>query len=176
MSEIAVFGSGCFWCSEAVFKEIRGVLSVEPGYSAGQIPNPTYEQVCSGKTGHAEVVRVEFDPTVISYQALLEVFFSIHDPTSLNRQGNDVGTQYRSIILTTTQEQYKIAQSTFLSLLESGAYPKPLVTQTEPLTTFFPAEEYHRDYFAKNPLQGYCMMVVKPKVDKFKKAFKPILE
>jgi len=176
MSEIAVFGSGCFWCSEAVFKEIRGVLSVEPGYSGGELLNPSYEQVCSGQTGHAEVVHVEFDPTLVTYQELLEVFFSIHDPTSLNRQGNDVGTQYRSIILTTTPEQQKIAQATLLSLSESGAYPKPLVTQIEPLTTFFPAEEYHRDYFAKNPLQGYCMMVVKPKVDKFKKAFKPLIE
>lgn len=170
----ATFGGGCFWCLEAVFEQIKGVSSVVSGYSAGQHPKPTYELVCSGKTGHAEVIQVEFDPNIVSYAKLLDVFFAIHDPTTLNRQGADSGTQYRSIILFHDEGQKKEAESKIAENNASGVWFKPLVTQVEPLTVFFPAEDYHQHYFANNPQQGYCQAVVAPKVAKLHKHFPEI--
>jgi peptide-methionine (S)-S-oxide reductase len=155
-SETAILGGGCFWCLEAVYLEARGVTRVESGYMGGPAPNPTYEQVCAGTTGHAEVVRLEFDPKVISYRDILEIFFTIHDPTTLNRQGNDVGTQYRSVIFSTSPEQEATA---------------PIVTQVLPAEAWYKAEDYHQNYFAQHPLQGYCAFVVAPKVAKFRKTF-----
>lgn len=169
MKEKATIGGGCFWCTEAIYKLVNGVSAVTSGYAGGKTKNPTYKQVCGGYTGHAEVVQVEFDPEVITYQEILEIFFSTHDPTTLNRQGADVGTQYRSIILTENEEQDKIARNLIKQL--SGDYAKPIVTQVEPLEIFYSAEDYHQDYFEKNPYQGYCRMVVAPKVNKFLKTY-----
>ena len=169
MKEKATIGGGCFWCTEAIYKLVNGVSAVTSGYAGGKTKNPTYKQVCGGYTGHAEVVQVEFDPEVITYQEILEIFFSTHDPTTLNRQGADVGTQYRSIILTENEEQEKIARNLIKRL--SGDYAKPIVTQVEPLEIFYSAEDYHQDYFEKNPYQGYCRMVVAPKVNKFLKTY-----
>jgi peptide-methionine (S)-S-oxide reductase len=169
--EKATFGSGCFWCTEAVFKELRGVKSVVSGYSGGQTADPTYEQVCGGRTGHAEVVQVSYDPAEVSFNELLEVFFRTHDPTTMNRQGNDVGTQYRSVIFYHDDAQRQSAESAIAQLNESGAFPSPLVTQVTPFVTFYPAETYHQDYFAQNPEQGYCAAVIRPKVDKFRAVF-----
>lgn len=169
MIEKATIGGGCFWCTEAIYKLVNGVSAVTSGYAGGKTENPTYQQVCGGYTGHAEVVQVEFDPEVITYQEILEIFFSTHDPTSLNRQGADVGTQYRSIILTENEEQTNIARNLIAHL--SSDYAKPIVTQIEPLSLFYPAEDYHQDYFEKNPYQGYCRMVVAPKVNKFLKTY-----
>jgi len=169
--EVATLGGGCFWCLEAVFTELRGVQGVVSGYAGGQVPNPTYEQVCSGRTGHAEVVQVTFEPEVIAYRDLLEVFFTIHDPTTPNRQGNDVGPQYRSIILYHSPEQQATAEEVMRETQASGIWSSPLVTQLEPLDVFYPAEEYHQDYFARNPYQPYCQIVIAPKVAKARQRY-----
>lgn len=169
--EIAVFGAGCFWCVEAAFLDLKGVDSVKSGYTGGHIINPTYKDVCTGNTGHAEVVYVEFDPTVINYQTLLAVFFTVHDPTQLNRQGNDVGTQYRSEIFHTNSAQKNAATEAIKTLTEQGAFDYPIVTKISELGTFYPAENYHDNYFNQNPNESYCQFVVKPKVDKVKKIF-----
>ncbi len=171
MQEIATLAGGCFWCLEAVFDELRGVESVESGYAGGQRPNPTYEQVCSGTTGHAEVVQVVFDPQVLSYGDLLKVFFSIHDPTTLNRQGADVGTQYRSAIFYHSPEQRATAEEVIRDLEERKLWDDPIVTEVTELDTFYPAEDYHRDYFARNPGQGYCNVVIAPKLAKFRQQY-----
>ena len=167
--ETIVLGAGCFWCTEAVFKMVPGVLEILPGYAGGNTENPTYDEVCSGKTGHAEVAKIEYLPDSAKLDSLLEIFFSMHDPTSLNKQGNDVGTQYRSIILFTTKEQEKEIKN-FIKNIESD-YEKPLITELASLEKFYQAEDYHKDYFKKNPLQPYCMFVVSPKVKKIKHKF-----
>ena len=169
--ETATLGGGCFWCLEAVFKELSGVTWVMSGYAGGATPNPSYKAVCGGRTGHAEVVQVKFDPAVLSYADLLRVFFAIHDPTTLNRQGNDAGTQYRSIILTHSDAQKATAAEIMKEITAAGIWGAPLVTQVEPLTQFHQAEEEHHDYFARNPWSGYCQVVVAPKVVKFRKQF-----
>jgi len=169
--EVATLGGGCFWCLEAVFKELRGVTWVMSGYAAGQVTNPTYKAVCSGTTGHAEVVQVKFDPDELSYADLLRVFFSIHDPTTLNRQGNDIGTQYRSIIITHSDAQRATAEAVMKEITDTGIWRNRLVTQIEPFTVFYQAEDEHHDYFALNPWTGYCQVVVAPKVSKFRKQF-----
>jgi peptide-methionine (S)-S-oxide reductase len=170
-SEQAVLGGGCFWCLEAVFEQLKGVEKVESGYAGGEVPYPTYEQVCSGTTGHAEVVRISFDPQVISFGDLLDIFFAMHDPTTLNRQGADVGTQYRSAIFYYSDEQKKQAEQKIQEWNAGGAWDRPIVTQLAPLTTFFPAEDYHQGYFRGNPRQGYCQAVIVPKVVKLRKKF-----
>jgi len=176
MSEVAVFGGGCFWCTEAVFSELKGVFDVKPGYSGGNTIDPSYEQVCTGRTGHAEVVQVTFDPKVIAYKDLLEVFFSTHDPTSLNRQGADVGTQYRSIILYGNENQRKEAEDTIAKLAADHTFGKKIVTEVVPLKAFYVAEEYHHDYFRRNPSQGYCQVVISPKLAKFRSHYKSRLK
>ena len=168
-TETAILAGGCFWCLEAVFDDLEGVQSVKSGYIGGAVPNPTYEAVCSGATGHAEAVRVVFDPAVISYADLLEVFFAIHDPTTLNRQGADVGTQYRSEIFATTPEQRETAERVVRELGASGAFPQPIVTAISDAGPYYEAETYHDDYFVKNPYAGYCQVVIGPKVAKFRK-------
>jgi peptide-methionine (S)-S-oxide reductase len=170
--EIATLGGGCFWCLEAVFKELRGVTSVQSGYAGGHVVNPSYKQVCSGTTGHAEVVQVRFDPAQLDYADLLRVFFTTHDPTTKDRQGNDVGTQYRSIILTHSDAQESAAKAVMQEIAGAKLWPAPLVTQIEKLTTFYPAEAEHDDYYERNPWSGYCQVVIAPKVAKFRKAFK----
>lgn len=167
----ATFGTGCFWCTEAQFQQLEGVLTVESGYSGGEKPNPTYEEVCTGNTGHAEVVQITYDPSKITFAALLEAFFLAHDPTQLNRQGNDVGTQYRSVIFYHDAEQQKEAEFYKKKVEESGAYDKPIVTEISPYSAFFKAENYHQNYYNENGSQPYCYYVVKPKLEKFKKAF-----
>lgn len=167
--EVTTLGGGCFWCLEAVFDEIRGVKEVVSGYSGGSMPNPSYEQVCTGRTGHAEVVQVTFDPEVISYSEILEVFFDIHDPTTLNRQGADVGSQYRSVIFYHDARQKEIADETIDRLSDEGTWDGSIVTEVEPFETFYPAEEYHQGYFERNAGQPYCRAVVAPKVTKFRK-------
>ncbi len=167
--EFATLGGGCFWCLEAVYEELEGVVDVESGYAGGHVSQPTYQQVCDGDTGHAEVVRIEFDPARIAYRELLEVFFSIHDPTQLNRQGNDVGTQYRSVIFTHSDEQRRVAEAVIAEL--QPHLSTRVVTQVEPVPDYFRAETYHQEYFRHNPAQGYCMFVVAPKVAKFRKTF-----
>jgi peptide-methionine (S)-S-oxide reductase len=169
--EVATLGGGCFWCLEAVFKDLRGVSWVMSGYAAGHVNNPSYKAVCSGTTGHAEVVQVKFDPAELSYADLLRVFFTIHDPTTLNRQGNDIGTQYRSIILAHSDAQRVTAEAVMKEITDTGMWRNKLVTQLEPFTTFYEAEEEHHDYFARNPWTGYCQVVVAPKVSKFRKQF-----
>lgn len=169
--EQATLGGGCFWCLEAVFLDLKGVLRVQSGYTGGHVAQPTYEQVCGGQTGHAEVVQVDFDPAELSYADLLKVFFAIHDPTTLNRQGADVGTQYRSAIFTHGPEQEETAKAVIAELEAERLFDAPIVTQVEPLEVFYPAEEYHQDYFARNPYQPYCLAVVAPKVSKFRKQF-----
>ena len=170
-SETVVLGGGCFWCLEAVYNELRGVTSVISGYAGGSVANPTYEQVCSGRTGHAEVVRVTFEPSMISLREILEVFFTIHDPTTLNRQGADVGTQYRSIILYESPEQEQTAREVIDETNASRIWHAPLVTQLEPLDRFYPAEEYHQNYFERNPYQPYCQIVIAPKVAKARQKY-----
>jgi peptide-methionine (S)-S-oxide reductase len=165
-NETLVLGGGCFWCVEAVFKLVQGVVSATPGYAGGTTENPTYREVCRGETGHAEVVRVEFDPGKVALEELLDVFFHSHDPATLNRQGNDVGTQYRSIVLYASEEQEKAARRYMESI--AGELDKPIVTTLAPLDRFYPAEEYHRNYFEKNPREPYCRLVVAPKVEKLK--------
>jgi len=172
--EVATFGVGCFWCLEAVFEETRGVLDVVNGYAGGEVQNPTYEQVCSGTTGHAEVVQITFDPTVISYEALLKIFWLIHDPTTLNRQGNDVGTQYRSVIFYHDEQQKEQAEASIKAF--STKFLKPIVTEVKPLELFFKAEAYHQNYFKNNPNHGYCVFVVSPKVQHFKHEYKDLVK
>ncbi len=167
----AILGGGCFWCLEAVFQEIKGVMAVVSGYAGGSVVDPSYEQVCGGRTGHAEVVKIEFDPAQISYADLLRVFFTIHDPTSLNRQGHDIGTQYRSIILTESLMQDEAARMVRQEIDDAAIWSGPLVTQIEPLQVFYPAEPYHQNYFVQHPDAGYCRAVVAPKVAKFRHAF-----
>ncbi len=168
---VATLGGGCFWCLEAVYVELRGVQRVVSGYAGGSMPFPTYDQVCSGRTGHAEVVQVTFDPATVSYKELLEVFFTIHDPTTRNRQGHDVGTQYRSIIFYQSDEQKRTAEQVMASASAAGLWQAPIVTELVPLETFYPAEGYHQDYYARNPSQPYCQMVIAPKVAKFRKQY-----
>jgi peptide-methionine (S)-S-oxide reductase len=168
---IAVFGGGCFWCTEAVYDALEGVESVEPGYMGGHIENPSYEQVCDGRTGHIEVVRVTYDPLLVSFETLLDVFFATHDPTTPNRQGNDVGPQYQSAIFFQDAEQESLALAAILHLDQSGALSDPVCTKVLPAEKFWVAEDYHHDYFARNPRQGYCQFVVAPKVSKFKDKF-----
>lgn len=167
----ATFGNGCFWCTEAIFQDLEGVEKVTSGYSGGHVQNPTYEEVCGKKTGHAEVLRIDYDPGKISYDKLLEVFWASHDPTTLNRQGNDVGPQYRSVIFYHNDEQKTRAEQYKAQLDKNGVYDMPVVTAIEPLTNFYPAENYHQDYFKLHGSQPYCHFVIKPKVEKFKKAF-----
>jgi peptide-methionine (S)-S-oxide reductase len=174
--QLATFGGGCFWCTEAVYLRLKGVLGVESGYSGGKTQNPTYSQVSDGDTGHAEVVQVRFDPAQITYEALLEVFFATHDPTTKNRQGADEGTQYRSLVLTHDVEQRRTAEAVKQRLDASKKFPAPIVTEIVPFERFWKAEAYHQDYFAQNPQQGYCRAVVSPKVQKFEKAFKDRLK
>lgn len=169
--EQATLGGGCFWCLEAVFELAHGVEKVESGYAGGAVPNPTYRAVCSGSTGHAEVVRVTFDPRVISYREILEIFFAMHDPTTLNRQGADVGTQYRSVIFYHSPEQQRTAERLIAELNAADVWDAPLVTEVAPAPTFYVAEEYHQEYFRQNPSQPYCQAVVAPKVAKFRKQF-----
>lgn len=174
-NEIIVFGGGCFWCTEAVFERLRGVVSVMPGYAGGETNRPTYEDVSSGTTGHAEVIKIEYDPEQISFDDLLTVFFATHDPTQLNRQGNDVGTQYRSVIFYTTEEQKARAQE-FIKNLDEGSGGKPVVTEVVPLTQFYEAEDYHKKYFDNNSLQPYCQIVISPKLKKLQEKFYQLLD
>ena len=167
----ATFGSGCFWCTEAVFQDLAEVASVVSGYAGGHIKNPAYREVCEGRTGHAEVVQITYDPDVVSFDTLLEVFWKTHDPTTLNRQGNDVGTQYRSVIYYHDEEQKELAQQYKDKLNASGAFSSPIVTEISPMDVFYAAEAYHQNYFKNNPGQGYCSFVIRPKVDKFKQVF-----
>ncbi len=170
-TETAILGAGCFWCVEAAIKQLEGVESVRSGYMGGQIANPTYQQVCSGRTGHVEVAEVVFDPGVISYNDLLHVFFTLHDPTTLNRQGNDVGEQYRSVIFYLNDEQKKAADDVIAELTRDQVFRDPIVTAVEPASTFYVAEDYHQDYFANNSMQPYCMFVVAPKVQKIREKY-----
>ena len=167
----ATLAGGCFWCLEAVFDELKGVTSVESGYAGGHVPNPSYQAVCTGMTGHAEVVQVTFDPSVVSYEDLLRVFFTIHDPTTLNRQGADVGTQYRSAIFTHDDAQRAAAEAVIREISESRLWANPIVTEVKPLDKFYVAENYHQEYFVNNPNQPYCRVVIEPKVAKFRKHF-----
>ncbi len=166
--EVATLAGGCFWCLEAIYADLKGVKSVVSGYAGGHLPDPTYEQVCSGKTGHAEVVQVTFDPDLISYKEILQVFFSIHDPTTLNRQGADIGTQYRSAIFYHSPQQKVTAEQVIREMKTEGIWNKPIVTELTPFSEFYPAEDYHQEYFAKNPYQPYCQVVIAPKVAKFR--------
>ena len=171
MSEIATFGGGCYWCLEAAFQQLRGVERIVSGFSGGARPNPTYEQVCSGATGHAEVVQITFDPSVISYRDLLGVLFTIHDPTTPDRQGNDIGTQYRSVVFYHSPEQEQAVRETITALEREQVFDAPIVTQVRPFTVFYPADSYHQDYYNNNPNQPYCAAVVAPKVAKVRKKY-----
>ena len=168
-TELATLGGGCFWCLEAVFQDLKGVERVVSGYAGGSVPNPSYEDVCTGRTGHAEVVQVTFDPAVLPYRDLLQVFFSIHDPTTLNRQGPDEGTQYRSAIFHHGPEQERVAREVIAELERRGIWDSPIVTEVTAAPPFYPAEQYHQEYFRRNPGQGYCRVVIAPKVAKFRK-------
>jgi len=174
--DTATFGSGCFWCTEAIFERVNGVISVVSGYAGGQVDNPTYEEVCGGKTGHAECSQITFNPEIISYDDLLEIFWKTHDPTTLNKQGPDVGTQYRSVIFYHNEEQKQKAQYYKKKLEEEKIWDDPIVTKISPLTKFYKAEKYHQDYYENNPSQGYCSFVITPKVEKFEKVFKDKLK
>ena len=176
MTETATFGGGCFWCLEAVFAPLKGVERVVSGYAGGARPSPTYEQVCSGATGHAEVIQVTFDPDELSYRDLLGVFFTIHDPTTLNRQGGDVGTQYRSIILTHSAEQEAVARSAIASLTADAAFDDPIVTEVGPLQAFWPAEEYHQQYYERNPTRAYCAAMIAPKMAHLRQRYAGLLK
>lgn len=167
--ETATLGGGCFWCTEAVFQQLKGIETVESGYTGGHVPQPTYEQICDGTTGHAEVVRLTFDTTLINYREILEIFFTIHDPTTLNRQGNDVGTQYRSVIYFHSPEQQETAKHVIAEM--ANVWDAPIVTELSPTETYYKAEDYHQNYFRQNPMQGYCAFVVAPKVAKVRKLF-----
>jgi len=175
-SETATFGMGCFWCSEAIFQRLKGVTKVESGFSGGHVKNPSYEEVCTGQTGHAEVVNVTFNPQVISYKDLLEVFWKMHDPTTLNRQGEDVGEQYRSVIFYHSPEQKQLAEAYKTQLNKEKVYPHPIVTAIEPFKAFYKAENYHQNYFKLNGSTPYCRLVIQPKVDKLEKVFKEKLK
>ena len=174
--ETATLGTGCFWCTEAVFQQLEGVEKVASGYSGGQVDSPTYKQVCTGNTGHAECLNIDYDPSKISFEDLMEVFWKVHDPTTLNRQGGDVGTQYRSVVFYRTAEQKVIVEKQIAALNNSGAWSSPIVTTLEPLVKFYPAEDYHDNYFNLNGGNPYCQMVVRPKVEKFQKVFKDKLK
>ena len=174
--ETLVLGGGCFWCTEAVFKMLKGVISIEPGYAGGSIDNPTYEKVSTGQTGHAEVVKIVYDPSAVSEEALLTVFFASHDPTTLNRQGNDVGEQYRSVILYTTEGQKKISEKFIQDLNNSAEVGKLIITEVKPLAIFYPAEDYHKDYYANNKNQAYCQVVINPKLRKVQEKFANLLK
>jgi len=176
VSQVATFGGGCFWCTEAVFSELKGVEGVVSGYSGGTVPNPSYRQVCSDTTGHAEVVQVSFDPNLISYKDLLRVFFTVHDPTTLNRQGSDIGTQYRSVIFYHNDEQRADAERVVKEIEEAGIWSGPIVTQLEPFKAFYKAEDYHQGYFLNNPRRPYCQAVIAPKLAKFRKQFQDRLK
>ncbi|UCC64072.1 MAG: peptide-methionine (S)-S-oxide reductase MsrA [Anaerolineae bacterium] len=169
--DVATLGGGCFWCLEAVFEQLQGAEKVESGYAGGTVPNPTYEQVCTGATGHAEVIQLTFDPEVVTFREILEVFFTIHDPTTLNRQGADVGTQYRSAIFYHSPEQKAVAEKVIQEIEAAGIWDNPIVTEVTPLTAFFKAEDYHQEYYRRNPYQSYCQVVIAPKVAKFRKQF-----
>jgi peptide-methionine (S)-S-oxide reductase len=169
--EKATFGGGCFWCTEAVFLSVKGVSKVESGYSGGKVKNPTYKEVCSGLTGHAEVIQISFDPAIVTYEELLEIFWNTHDPTTLNRQGADEGTQYRSVVFYHDEEQKKVAELYKRQLDSSGIFKSKIVTEISPLINFYPAEDYHQNYYALNSNQGYCQYVIRPKVEKFKKQY-----
>lgn len=175
-NDTIVLGAGCFWCVEAVFQELKGVRSVESGYAGGHVSNPSYKAVCDGTTGHAEVARIVYNPAEISFEKLLSVFFLTHDPTTLNRQGADIGTQYRSAIFYTNIKQKEVSLRVISDLDRQGAYPKPIVTEVKPLQKFWPAENYHQDYYDNNPNQGYCKYVIQPKLEKFRKVFKDELK
>ncbi len=174
-TQLATFGSGCFWCGQALFKQLRGILSVTVGYAGGTTTSPSYEEVCNGTTHHAEVFQIEFDPSQITYQQLVEVFFLTHDPTSLNRQGHDVGEQYRSVIFTHSDDQAVCAKKTIQQLTNDHVFDRPIVTDVQPFPTFYPAEQYHQDYFTKNPEAAYCQAVINPKLTKFKQHFAQLL-
>ena len=169
--EVATLGSGCFWCTEAFFLRVKGIESVVSGYSGGKVKNPTYREVCSGLTGHAEVIQVKFDPALISYSEVLEIFWNTHDPTTLNKQGADEGTQYRSVVFYHSESQKQTAEDYKKQLDKSGAYKNPIVTEISPFTIFYPAEDYHQNYYALNPNQGYCQYVIRPKIEKFNKQY-----
>ncbi len=171
-SDTVTFGNGCFWCTEAIFQEVEGVLSVESGYSGGTVDNPTYEQIGTGVTGHAECLNIIFDPSKVTYDELLEIFWQTHDPTTLNRQGNDIGPQYRSVIFFHNQQQKEVADKYKAALDKSGAFPRPIVTTMEPFKKFYKAENYHQNYYNENGSQPYCQFVIRPKVEKFRKVFK----
>jgi len=173
-TEIATLGGGCFWCVEAIYQDLNGVLKVESGYSGGHIDNPTYKEVCSGLTGHAEVIQVTFDPAIVSFQDVLRVFFTVHDPTTLNRQGNDSGTQYRSVIYYHSEAQKKMAEAAIIEAKE--AWDDPIVTEVSPFEKFYKAEDYHQNYYKDNPNQGYCSFIIAPKVKKFREKFKDKLK
>ena len=175
-TEKATFGAGCFWCVEAIFERVKGVQSVVSGYAGGEVKNPTYREVSSGRTGHAEVIQITFDPDVVNYTELLEIFFRTHDPTTLNRQGADVGTQYRSLILYHHDKQRQLAEKTIRELDDADISKRPIFTQVEPFEVFYPAEDYHQEYYANNPEAGYCRMVIQPKVEKFEKVFREKLK
>lgn len=169
--QVATLGSGCFWCTEAFFLKLKGVESVVSGYTGGKVKNPTYREICTGLTGHAEVIQVKFNPGIISYEEILEVFWNTHDPTTLNKQGADEGTQYRSAVFFHNAEQKKISEEYKMQLTKSGVYKNPIVTEITPFPVFYPAEDYHQNYYALNPNQGYCQYVIRPKVEKFNKQF-----
>lgn len=175
-NELAIFGGGCFWCTEATFRAIDGVVQVLPGYSGGELKNPSYSDVCSGETGHAEVISIEFDPNKVTFEQLLTVFFATHDPTTLNRQGADVGTQYRSVIFYTSEEQKNTAHRIIERLNASSQFKKPIITEITALNIFYAAENYHKNYFEKNPNQPYCKIVIEPKIEKFKGNFEFLLK
>ena len=174
--ETATFGAGCFWCVEAVYQNLKGVQKVVSGYAGGKTPNPTYKQICTGQTGHAEVAQITYDPTQISYQALLDVFWNTHDPTTLNRQGADTGTQYRSVIFYNNDQQKEIAEQSMTETNASGLRSNPIVTEISPIPTFYPAEDYHQNYYQSNPSQPYCRVIISPKIQKLKKEFKHMLD
>jgi peptide-methionine (S)-S-oxide reductase len=174
--ETATFGEGCFWCSEAVFQQLRGVKSVISGYSGGSVDHPSYEAVCAGRTGHAEVIQITYDPSEIKFDDLLKAFWQTHDPTTLNRQGHDTGTQYRSAIFYHSEEQHRVAEQYKKQLDQSGTFKSPIVTEIAPFKSFFPAEKYHQNYFNDNPSQQYCQFIIRPKVEKFNKEFKDMLK
>jgi peptide-methionine (S)-S-oxide reductase len=169
--EIATFGGGCFWCLEAIYNELKGIIKVESGYAGGTVPNPTYEQVCTGTTGHAEVIQITYDPNLITFKEILNIFFTMHDPTTLNRQGNDVGTQYRSIILYHNQNQKQIAEQVIKENTQARIWNNSIVTQLEPYQTFYKAEDYHQEYYKKNPEQTYCKIIIDPKISKLRKQY-----
>ncbi len=174
--DTATFGGGCFWCTEAMFAELKGVQSAVSGYSGGIVKNPSYKEVCAGTTGHAEVIQVVYDPTIITFAQLMQVFFLTHDPTTLNRQGNDIGTQYRSVVFYRNEEEKRIAQETIAEVATSGVYSDRIVTTLEPFEVFYEAEDYHQDYFSQNSNQPYCSLVINPKLMKFRKTFESLLK